>query len=382
VNGDGYDDVIIGEPWYDPDPGLWGNGVGAAYVHHGCVDGDGDGAWVGGDLSLPQDCDDADPTIGEPRTLYVDADGDGLGSEAPVESCVVSPGMSENADDCDDADAAIGALVSGYVDADGDGLGVLPRVELCEGTWSHADNADDCDDADPSIGAEVLQWADFDGDGFGDQPDRAWACPGTPGWADNGRDCDDTRSDVNPEAPEVCDGGGSDEDCDGLLDDADPSVDPSTFAAVYPDADGDGFGDASLEPGACEAPAGHVADGGDCDDGDAGVHPTAEEVPGDGVDQDCDGVDAAEDPAEDDPADDDPADDDPADDDPADDDPADDDPADDDPAEDDPSDEAPSEDAPSDDAPAKSGCTTAPASPPPWLAAMLALPALRRRRRG
>jgi hypothetical protein len=37
-----------------------------------------------------------------------------------------------------------------------------------------------------------------------------------------------------------------------------------------------------------------VADGGDCDDGEAGVHPEAEEVPGDGVDQDCDGVDAAE----------------------------------------------------------------------------------------
>jgi MYXO-CTERM domain-containing protein len=68
----------------------------------------------------------------------------------------------------------------------------------------------------------------------------------------------------------------------------------------------------------------------------------AEEVPGDGVNQDCDGVDA----------------------------------------EDDPADEAPSGDAPSDDAPAKSGCTTAPASPPPWLAALLAVPALRRRRRG
>jgi MYXO-CTERM domain-containing protein len=178
----------------------------------------------------------------------------------------------------------------------------------------------------------VRQWTDLDGDGYGNPARWVTTCPGTPGRVDNSLDCDDTRADVHPSAAEVCDGGGTDEDCDGLLDDADPSVDPSTFAAVYPDVDGDGFGDASAEPGACEAPAGYVSDNTDCDDGDAGVHPAAEEVPGDGVDQDCDGVDPSE--------------------------------------------------APSDDAPAKSGCSTAPASPLPWLAALLALPALARRRRG
>jgi hypothetical protein len=354
VNGDGYDDVIIGAYGYDSGSLT---DAGAAYIHHGCVDADGDGACVGGDLSLPQDCDDADPTIGELRTVYADLDGDGLGTGASFEACMGTGSYADNAEDCDDTDAAIGALVSGYIDADGDGLGVPPLVEACAGTWSPVSNNGDCDDADPAVGGRVRQWTDLDGDGYGNPARWVTTCPGAPGSADNGRDCDDTRSDVNPEAPEVCDGGGSDEDCDGLLDDADPSVDPSTFAAVYPDADGDGFGDASAEPGACEAPAGHVADGGDCDDGDGEVHPGAEDVPGDGVDQDCDGVDPAEDPSDDAPAEEDPS-------------------------ADAPSAEAPSAESPSDEAPAKSGCSTAPASPLPWLAALLAVTARARRRRG
>lgn len=47
------------------------------------------------------------------------------------------------------------------------------------------------------------------------------------------------------------------------------------------DYDGDGY----------EAPG---CGGDDCDDSDAGVNPGAEEVPADGQDQDCDGLDGAE----------------------------------------------------------------------------------------
>ncbi len=59
---------------------------------------------------------------------------------------------------------------------------------------------------------------------------------------------------------------------------------PLTF---YTDADGDGFGDPASSVKVCETPAGYVADATDCDDGDAATNPGAEEVPGDGVDNDC-----------------------------------------------------------------------------------------------
>lgn len=97
-------------------------------------------------------------------------------------------------------------------------------------------------------------------------------------------DCDDTRGDVNPGARDAV-GDEVDGDCDG-------------FEDCFVDADGDGFrtldvvesidadctdeGEASLEVPLV-----------DCDDTRAGVNPDATEIPGDGVDQDCDGVDPA-----------------------------------------------------------------------------------------
>jgi hypothetical protein len=59
--------------------------------------------------------------------------------------------------------------------------------------------------------------------------------------------------------------------------------------AFFRDGDGDGFGDPALSVEACAAPAGYVADGSDCDDAQASVHPDAAEVC-DGADNDCDGA--------------------------------------------------------------------------------------------
>jgi hypothetical protein len=60
----------------------------------------------------------------------------------------------------------------------------------------------------------------------------------------------------------------------------------------YPDADGDGFGDADGESiVACEDPGdGWVANNRDCDDEDPSAWPGAADASCDGVDQDCDGV--------------------------------------------------------------------------------------------
>ncbi|NBS68923.1 hypothetical protein EBT31_08395, partial [bacterium] len=90
-------------------------------------------------------------------------------------------------------------------------------------------------------------------------------------------------------ATEVCNG--SDDDCDGVVD-----GDAVDVLFVYPDNDGDGYGeDYSLGIPMCgESLEGYVAHDGDCDDSDATINPGATEVC-DGIDNDCNGdVDEAD----------------------------------------------------------------------------------------
>ncbi len=86
--------------------------------------------------------------------------------------------------------------------------------------------------------------------------------------------CDPTTSDTPPEDSSRPDSGDSE---------------PCSTSVFYADADGDGFGDGGTPTEACEAPDGHVAQAGDCDDTDAEVHPDALEVCNH-VDDDCDGA--------------------------------------------------------------------------------------------
>jgi hypothetical protein len=89
-----------------------------------------------------------------------------------------------------------------------------------------------------------------------------------------------------------------DEDCDGLSDDADPSVDSSTWFDWYVDADGDTYGDPAVWVGSCEAPAGYISDNTDCDDTRAGVHPGGTEIcEALNDDEDCDGLADDDDPS-------------------------------------------------------------------------------------
>jgi hypothetical protein len=60
----------------------------------------------------------------------------------------------------------------------------------------------------------------------------------------------------------------------------------------YADADGDGFGDLFTTTMACTAPSGFVANADDCDDDNNAVYPGAAEIPGDEVDNDCNGFEA------------------------------------------------------------------------------------------
>lgn len=84
-----------------------------------------------------------------------------------------------------------------------------------------------------------------------------------------GGDCDDTNSSVYPGRDEVA-VNFIDDDCDGLADE-DANNNPSSNIT---DADGDGHSPAS----------------GDCNDTNPAVNPAAAEVPGNLIDDDCDGL--------------------------------------------------------------------------------------------
>jgi hypothetical protein len=118
---------------------------------------------------------------------------------------------------------------------------------------------------DADVDARFEELTDADGDGFQDE-------------AYGGNDCDDSDPAVHPAATEVCNG--VDDDCSG-------SADDGLLAPWYPDDDGDGYGDDGGMSLICAPPSGWVEEGDDCDDGDAAVHPGADEVCN-GVDDDCD----------------------------------------------------------------------------------------------
>ncbi len=250
----------------------------------GPVDADGDGFIEG------EDCDDTDPNVHpgatetcdgvdqdcdgtvdedavDAQTLHEDADGDGYGDPGSIAlSCSELAGWVEDATDCDDGDAAVNPAAT----------------EVCNGI------DDDCDelvDDDDAIEDGSLYFEDADADGYGDSTSSRLACEQPVGWVSNASDCDDGDDAINPEAEEVCNG--VDDDCDGLVDDADrPVLGTSTW---HPDVDRDGYGDATSGTEACEGPSGWVEDDGDCDDGNPSIHPGADELCN-GVDDDCDGL--------------------------------------------------------------------------------------------
>ena len=220
--------------------------------------------------------DDCDTVIDEDdatdaATWYADGDGDGFGDPATtVGACSEPTGFVADATDCNDTDSAISPAAE----------------EQCD----PADVDEDCDglsDDDDSSAAGPSTWfIDYDGDGYGSPRYTTEACDLPAGYVADGTDCDDTEAGISPSASEVCDTADTDEDCDGLVDDADAStIGQSTYFA---DGDADGYGGATTQA-ACDLPAGHSADSTDCDDASASIFPGAVERCN-GADDDCDGV--------------------------------------------------------------------------------------------
>jgi hypothetical protein len=245
------------------------------------VDGDGDG------YDLPTDCDDTNSAI-YPGAIETPGDG-----------------IDQN---CDNKELC-------FIDADHDHYGASGFVlsdagDLTCSQAGVAPNNADCDDSNPAIhpdATEVLAdgidencdghevcYADDDHDGFGSAVVRdsldTDCVPNSPaeGISANFLDCDDANAARNPAASEVCDADGVDEDCDGLVNDADPDATGKT--TVYQDVDGDGHGDTNSIPvQVCGSlPTGYALNNDDCQDTDPAVHPGGTEIPGDGIDENCD----------------------------------------------------------------------------------------------
>ena len=197
----------------------------------GDADADGDG------VVACLDCDDSDSSVTDPFTVYQDNDGDGYGNPlVSTDTCESLTGFVDDSADCNDNDATI------HPDAS----------ERCNG------EDDDCDDEVDEEALDILVWyPDEDGDGYGNEDGTAIeACDGPDYYSDATGDCDDADPSTYLYADEVCDG--VDNDCDGEIDD-----DPTDVLIFFTDADGDGYGDGSLETEACEAPEGTVSVDGD-----------------------------------------------------------------------------------------------------------------------
>ena len=226
---------------------------------------------------LDHDCDEADD-YDQDLDLYVDSSYSGLATytDAAMTAMVAGTGAAST-HDCNDTDAAINGGATEVCDASN-------VDEDCDGL---------ADDNDPSVdsGTQSTFYPDGDSDTYGLTGGGALFCDMPTGYVAADGDCDDGNAAINEGAQEVCDASDVDEDCDGLSDDADPSVDSGTQSTYYPDVDGDGYGENAADTLYCDPPTNYVAVDGDCDDGDGAINEGAQEIcDASNTDEDCDGL--------------------------------------------------------------------------------------------
>ncbi|MFM7203815.1 MAG: MopE-related protein, partial [Myxococcota bacterium] len=231
---------------------------------------------------VDQDCNGTD---------LIDVDGDGAAGGASGTDCndnngQIKPGATEQPYDGVDQDCSGADLT----DVDGDGVAGGPTgadcndqssaikpgaTELCDGLDNNCDGVTDLDAVD-----RLTLHPDGDGDGYGDAQQTVLACEASVSLLVDGQDCQDQDASIHP---------GSAEQCDGLDNNCNGSIDEGVKTTYYQDADGDGFGNASVTTQACSLPAGFVSNSTDCSDSSAQMYPGLAESC-DGLDNNCDGT--------------------------------------------------------------------------------------------
>ena len=233
---------------------------------------------------IDNDCDgETDETDGV-TAWYDDFDGDGFGDpDRKVSECPADRSRyAEEAGDCNDEDAAVnpdaGEVCANGIDDDCDGV----------------------QDLNATAGGSTY-YLDNDGDGIGQLAQTVYACSVPEGYAepdgDLRDDCDDDNAAVSPLAQEVCNG--IDDNCRDGVDSADPST---VLTSWLPDEDQDGYPGEVADPTSsgllveqCDDPSTSgttyaVWDGTlesyDCDDSNAAINPSADEVCN-GVNDNC-----------------------------------------------------------------------------------------------
>ena len=210
--------------------------------------------------------DRKDSSLGQLMAFEVDF---GMDSSQPNTAAY----LSQSAATCTDSDGGINYEVAGYVQGIGHSgwsytyydtcqtgtyEGYLKET-YCNGTLWWAKRYK-CPDGCANGACVSASCTDADADGYAVEGGDCGAV-----------DCNDSNASIHPGATEVCDNG-LDDDCNGLVDAADPAC------LVCTDADGDDY---AVEGGDC----GLI----DCNDSNASIHPGATEVCNNGLDDDCDG---------------------------------------------------------------------------------------------
>lgn len=106
-------------------------------------------------------------------------------------------------------------------------------------------------------------YQDSDGDGYGNVEMTIESCDVPQGYVQNDLDCDDENPELNPDFP---------------------------LSVWFRDFDGDGFGDENEQLENCQQPEGYVDNSIDCDDRNANINPSEVEMPGNNIDENCDGL--------------------------------------------------------------------------------------------